>query len=65
MASAEKTLSTGSPIPDAGIPDAGAPDGGTNEGSSSGCAIGSTPTPGAPLLALLFLAAFLIRRRKA
>jgi MYXO-CTERM domain-containing protein len=60
MASAEKTLSTGSPIPDAG-----APDGGTDEGGSGGCAIGSTPTPGAPLLALLVLAAFLTRRRKA
>ena len=60
MASAEKTLSTGAPIPDAG-----APDGGTDEGGGNGCSVGSTPTPGAPLLALLFLAAFLTRRRKA
>ncbi|MBW2588891.1 MAG: MYXO-CTERM sorting domain-containing protein [Deltaproteobacteria bacterium] len=69
MASAEKTLSTGSPIPDAGVPDAGepdggTPDGGTDEGSSGGCSVGTTPTPGAPLLALLFLAAFLTRRRR-
>ena len=74
MASAEKTLSDGSPTPDAGVPDGGTPDGGvpdggtpdggTDEGSSSGCTVGSTPTPDAALLTLLFAAALLSHRRR-
>ncbi|MBW1907712.1 MAG: MYXO-CTERM sorting domain-containing protein, partial [Deltaproteobacteria bacterium] len=38
------------------------PDGGTDGGS--GCSVGSTPTPGAPLLAFLLAAALLTRRRR-
>jgi MYXO-CTERM domain-containing protein len=49
MASAEKTLSNGSPIPD---------------GGSSGCSVGWTPTPSPALLALLLAAALLTRRRR-
>ncbi|MBW2627013.1 MAG: carboxypeptidase-like regulatory domain-containing protein [Deltaproteobacteria bacterium] len=67
MASAEKTLTTGAPIPDAGVPDAGEPDAGAPDGGTdggSGCSVGSTPTPGAPLLAFLLAAALLTRRRR-
>jgi hypothetical protein len=63
MASAEKTLSNGSPMPDGGVPDGGTPDGGTEDGGSSGCSVGWSPTPGAGLLSLLFVAAVLARRR--
>jgi MYXO-CTERM domain-containing protein len=65
MASAERTLSSDSTAPDGGVPDAGDPDGGTPDGgSSSGCSMGSAPGPGAGLLALLFVAAVVARRRK-
>ncbi len=73
MASAEKTLSNGSPMPDGGVPDGGvpdggapdggAPDGGTEDGSSSGCSVGWSQTPGAGLLGLLLVATALARRR--
>jgi MYXO-CTERM domain-containing protein len=49
MASAEKTLSNGSPMPD---------------GGSSGCSVGRTSTPSPALLALLLFATLLTRRRK-
>jgi len=72
MASAEKTLSNGSPMPDGGVPDGGvpdggtpdggSPDGGTEDGGSSGCSVGGAPSPG--LLALFLAAAVLVRRRR-
>ncbi len=64
MASAEKTLSKGSPMPDGGVPDGGAPDGGTEDGGGSGCGVGGAPTPSPALLALLLAAAVLMRRRR-
>ena len=64
MASAEKTLATGAPVPDAGVPDSGVPDAGTDGGSSSGCTIGHAPTSTPPILAILLAAALLSRRRR-
>ncbi|MBW2404617.1 MAG: carboxypeptidase-like regulatory domain-containing protein [Deltaproteobacteria bacterium] len=45
MASAEKTLSNGAPMPDGGVPDGGAPDGGAPDG---GAPDGGAPDGGAP-----------------
>jgi hypothetical protein len=58
MASAEKTLPSGSPMPDAGVPDSG-----TGGGSSSGCAVNQASPPLPSLLALLLLLATLRRKR--
>jgi hypothetical protein len=63
MASADKTLSNGSPMPDGGVPDAGAPDGGSGT-SSGGCAVGRSPNPTQPLFPLLALLAFLAFRKR-
>ena len=69
MASAQKTLSTGSAIPDAGVPDAGVPDagaqdGGAGGGSSGGCSTSWTPDSNPAFLAFLLVAALLGRRRR-
>jgi hypothetical protein len=64
MASAEETLSNGSPRPDGGVPDAGAtPDAGTGGGNTSGCAVNQASPPLPSLLALLLLLATLRRKR--
>ena len=64
MASAEETLSNGSPRPDGGVPDAGTTrDAGTGGGNTSGCAVNQASPPLPSLLALLLLLATLRRKR--
>jgi len=70
MASAQKTLSAGSPMPDGGVPDGGPsedggmPDGGTGGGTGGGCSVAEAPTPSTSLLITLLLAATLLPRRR-